>query len=105
MILRATSFVIPLGVLSPGPGDDDLEPVFLCEPIERLEFDFVLAFWGKTGPNSAAAPLSAVATWSTGTCHVARYNGSYERGDRSTKSTGKAWSAFLHERCCSANVP
>jgi len=60
---------MPLGVLSVGAGDDGLGVSFFEElPIDKDDFCFVIT--GAT--SSAAAPLSAVATWSFGTCHVAR---------------------------------
>jgi len=66
MIFKATSFVIPL---VDGPGEDGLDPDFFEGLINKLEG---LVF-GGSGTESAAAPLSAIAIWSAGTCHVAFY--------------------------------
>jgi hypothetical protein len=65
MIFRATSFAIPL---ADGPGEGDRDPDF-CD-VDKLGVGLVL---GGSGTDSAAAPRSATAIWSTGTCHVAFY--------------------------------
>ena len=78
MIFKATSFTMPDSSLCfAGRGDDGLEPF---EDI--LELVGVVGKGSSVGPGelgepgelsmAAAAPRSATATWSTGTCHVAR---------------------------------
>jgi len=67
MIFRATSFVISL---AGGPGEGDRDPDFFEGLIDKLGVGLVL---GGSGADSAAAPRSATAIWSTGTCHVAFY--------------------------------
>ena len=66
MTFNATSFTMPLGVLS----SEGLWPAFLLEPFVN---NFGLSDFSFVWSTSAAAPRSANVIWSTGTCHVARF--------------------------------
>lgn len=64
MIFSATSFVMPLTVRFPRPGDDGRDEIFAGVRLPSV-------LLGDMGLRSAAAPRSAVSTCSSGTCHVA----------------------------------
>jgi len=71
MTFKATSFVILLRVLCVGLGEGERERRRSEEA--KVKFDLEGFNVGPGVPSSATAPRSAVASWSTGTCHVARY--------------------------------
>jgi len=87
MIFKATSFVIPL---ADGPGEGDLDPDFFEGLIDKLE-GLVL---GGSGTESAAAPRSAMAIWSAGTCHVAFYRKN-ARPDEKREEEGGQMNQFI----------
>ncbi len=71
MTFKATSFVVLLRFFCVGLGEGERERRRSEEA--KVKFDFEGFNVGPGVSLSATAPRSAVAIWSTGTCHVARY--------------------------------